>query len=488
MHPRRRPWSPPCCRWAPVTLLLTLALLVSLPASAAPTDAAREQLIAALEQMIATGEPHHGSHDEGDVLQRILDRALERNDPELEQLATRAAASIVATVTRPIVTTDQMAPVHIAARVALKLPRPVSYTAEIYGSLDGAEPVFLGRIDCGKASFDLSRSLPASARVPGPHHVRVRARIVFQAPDGGEAPDPEWRNLSELVYAVYDREVDRHDDARLFVYLPRSVSAQQLDRRLPDMPFEYWLNMLLTYRGGESLDDLFWSSQFCNERTKEPGTALRRLDICSVLHFQLGVTVWQLWIRTGRINFGADSVEWLATPPAFEAFRSVHSGNVESSDLSELERFLDAPPEEWPAPDASIAPEDVVITPVQGKRNSVMVAATFRNKGQTNLYGAYIEIIGGDLDRPATVRRFLRDIPRQGAVKIEVEMTVPKGYGIALFQIIPSLSEYSPWIFPPDEPTLNDLLAYRFINPHRVPPRAIASQKSLCTQIKCRGY
>ena len=474
---------------AVVTLFLTLALLVSPPASAAQANSARERLIAALEQMIATGEPHHSEHDEGDVLQRALDRALRQDDPELEQLAMRAAASIVATVIRPIVTTDQMPPLHIAARVALKLPHSVAYTADIYGSLDGAEPVLLGRIDCGKASFDLSRSLPVSARVPGPHHLRLQARIIFQVSDGTAAPDPEWRNLSELVYAVYDREVERPDDARLFVYLPRYVSAQQLDWRLPQMPFEYWLNMLLMQRGGEPLDELFWSSQFCSDRTQEPGTRPRRLDICSVLHFQIGTSVWQLWTRTGRINFTADSVEWLATTPAFEAFRLVQGGSTESSDLSELERFLDAAPEDRPVPDASIAPEDVVITPVGGKRNTVTVAATFRNKGRTNLYGAYIEIIAGDFDQPTTIRRFLRDIPAQGSVGIEVDVAVPKGYGMALFQIIPSLSEYSPWIFPPDQPQSDDLMAYRFINPHRAPPRVIASLKTrLCEAMKCRGF
>ena len=460
-----------------------------MPASAGQSNAARDRLIAALEQMIRTGEPHHSEHDEGEVLQRALDRALRQDDPELEQLAMRAAASIVATVIRPIVTTDQMPPLHIAARVALKLPRPVSYTADIYGSLDGAEPVLLGRIDCGKASFDLSRSLPASARVPGPHHVRVHARIIFEAADGATAPDAEWRTLPELVYAVYDREVDRGDDARLFVYLPRYASAQQLDGRLPQMPFEYWLNILLAQRGGEPLDDLFWSSQFCSERTQEPGTPPSRLDICSVLHFQIGTNVWQLWTRTGRINFTADSVEWLATAPAFEAFRLVQGGSTESSDLSELERFLDEAPEDRPGPDASIAPEDVVITPVAGKRNTVTVAAAFRNKGRTNLYGAYIEIIAGDFDQPNTIRHFVRNIPARGSVRIEVDVAVPKGYGMALFHVIPSLSEYSPWIFPPEQPQSNDLMAYRFINPHRAPPRVIASLKSrLCEAMKCRGY
>jgi hypothetical protein len=200
--------------------------------------------------------------------------------------------------------------------------------------------------------------------------------------------------------------------------------------------------------------------------------------------------VWQLWIRTGRIVFAADAVHWLATPPAFEAFRLVQGGSAEKLELSELERLLDAPAEERPsAPDASIAPEDVVITPVPGKRNTVTVRATFRNKGQTNLYGAYIEIIAGDFDEPATIQRFVRDIARGGSAAVEVEVSVPKGYGMALFQITPSLSDYSPWIFPPDEPAGDDLLAYRLINPERAPPKDLAAVKSwLCKASKCRGY
>jgi hypothetical protein len=474
-----------------VSVLATLLFLLAAPASAGPIDAAaREQLMAALEQMITTGEPHHGTHDEGDVLQSALDRALQQHDPELDQLATRAAASIVATVTQPIVTTDQQAPLHVAARVALKLQHPIRYSAEIFCSLDGAQPVFVGTVEQERQSFDLGRSLPAFSMVMGPHHVRLWARVVFHESDGGPVPDPEWRVVAELAYAVYDREVDIPGDARLFIYSPRYVSAQQFDRLLPDMPLEYWLNTVIASRGGELIDPLHWSSHFCTDRTQEPGTPPARRDLCSVLHFQVGYTLWQIWLRTGRISFTEDSVHWLAGPPAFEALHLVQPGGVETSELSELESLLDASPDEArPVPDASIAPEDVVITPVGGKRNTVSVAATFRNKGQTNLYRAYIEIIAGDFDEPTTIRRFLRDIPRNGSVRIEVEVAVPKGYGIALFQIIPYLSDYTPWISPPDEPALDDLLAYRFINPHLAPPRYVTSLKSqLCTAMKCRGY
>lgn len=473
-----------------VSLMPALVLLLSVSASAGPADLTREQLIEALERVIATGEPHHGTHDEGDLLQRALDRSLQQSDFELEEVATRASALVLGTVMRPVVASDQTPPLRVGARVAFKLPHPITYSADIFGSLDGEQPVFLGRVESGQESFNLGQSLPLSARWPGPHHVRLQARIVFHDSDTARAPDPEWRNLQELVYAVYDGTVDRAGDARLFIYSPRYVSAQRFDRRLPDMPFEYWLNTVITSRGSEPLDDLYWSSHFCTERTQEPGMAPRRLDLCAVLHFQIGYTVWQLWIRTGRIAFTADAVHWLATPPAFEAFRLVQGGTTESLDLSELERLLDAPADERPAaPDASIAPEDVVITPVPGKPNTVTVTATFRNKGQTNLYGAYIEIIAGDFAEPTTIRRFLRDIPRRGSVAIEAEVVVPKGYGMALFQITPSLSDYSPWIFPPDDPQGDDLLAYRFIRPERAPPKEMASVKAwLCNASKCRGY
>jgi hypothetical protein len=473
-----------------VGLLPTLLFLFSAPASAGQVDvAAREQLVVALEQMIASGEPHHNTHDEGDVLQRALDRALEASDPPLDQLATRAAASIVAMVTRPIVATDEHAPLRVSARVALKLPHVVRYEAEIFASLDGAQPVFLGTVEAERESFDLARSLPEFSRVMGPHHIRLWARVVFHESGGGPVPDPEWRVLQELAYAVYDRDLDHPADARLFIYSPRHVSAGQFDRLLPDMPFEYWLNTIITSRGAEPIDPLHWSSHFCTDRTQEPATPPARRDLCSVLHFQVGYSLWEIWIRTGRIVFTDDSVHWLASPPALEALRLVQPGGLETSELSGLESLLDGSADEPPLPDASIAPEDVVITPAEGKRNTVSVAATFRNKGEANLYGAYIEIIAGDFDEPSTIRRFLRDIPRQGSVTIEVEVAVPKGYGIALFQIIPSLSEYSPWISPPDEPTNDDLLAYRFINPHRAPPRYLTSLKSqLCTAMKCRGY
>jgi hypothetical protein len=142
--------------------------------------------------------------------------------------------------------------------------------------------VFLGRLESGQESFALGERLPAASRYPGPHHVRLQARIVFDESHGAGIPSPEWRTLHELVYAVYDREVDSAVDARLFVHSPRYVSAQNFDRRLPDMPFEYWLNTVLASRGGEPIHDLSWSGHFCTERTQEPATPPRRLDICSV--------------------------------------------------------------------------------------------------------------------------------------------------------------------------------------------------------------
>ena len=60
----------------------------------------RARLVAALERLITTGEPRHTNHDEGEWLQHAVDEAIGRGDRGIERLAIRAAAPIVARVSR----------------------------------------------------------------------------------------------------------------------------------------------------------------------------------------------------------------------------------------------------------------------------------------------------------------------------------------------------------------------------------------------------
>ncbi len=284
----------------------------------------RQALVATLERMIATGEPHHATHDQGELLQRAVSTALAQRDEELEVLAARAAVIVSAQIGRPVIAANDTVPLSISARLALDLPHPISYRAQVFVSVDGGEAVHLGFVNVDQETFELASALPWTARLAGAHHLRLRALVTFEPTTGGAVPPPEYRDLPELVYAVYDPTQEFAADARVFLFSPAGMSAQQLDHRLPDMPFALWLNSVLVARGGELMNEYSWRISFCDERTREPRLRYRRLDLCSVVHFQLGYTLAQIWIRTGRVELTDTSVQWLAAAPAFEAVR-VHA-------------------------------------------------------------------------------------------------------------------------------------------------------------------
>jgi hypothetical protein len=447
----------------------------------------RQALIAALERMIATGEPHHATHDQGELLQRAVSTALAQPDEELEVLAARAAVIVRAQIGRPVIAANDTVPLSISARRALDLPHPISYRAQVFASLDGGEAVHLGFVNVDQETVVLASALPWTARLAGAHHLRLRALVTFESTAGGAVPPPEYRDLPELVYAVYDPTQAFAADARVFLFSPAGTSAQQLDNRLPDMPLALWLNSVLVARGGEPMNEHSWRIWFCDERTKEPKRPYSRLDLCSVVHFQLGYTLVQIWIRTGRIELTDTSVQWLAAAPAFEAVRLMHPSS-ESYDLSHLENLLDTSPDLRPRADASIAADDIVITPNSRRANTARVSATIRNKGDVDLHGVYVQFFGGDFEQPSTIRRLLRDIPRHGAMTLELDVAYPRGYGIAVVQLMSGLTEYSPWITssPEDAETKNDM-AFRAINPQRAPAGFVASIKRRCGD-GCRGY
>ena len=467
--------------------LAALAIAASAEAADRSADVDRQALIATLERMIATGEPHHATHDQGELVQRAVSTALAQPDEALEVLAARAAVMVSAQIVRPVIDSNDIVPLSISARLALDLPNPISYRAQVFASVDGGEAMHLGVVNVDQETFELASALPWTARLAGAHHLRLRALVTFEPTGGGAVPPPEYRDLPELVYAVYDPAQEFAADARVFLFSPAGTSAQQLDNRLPDMPLALWLNSVLVARGGEPMNEHSWRIWFCDERTKEPKRPYSRLDLCSVVHFQLGYTLVQIWIRTGRIELTDTSVQWLAAAPAFEAVRLMHPSS-ESYDLSHLENLLDTSPDLRPRADASIGADDIVITPNSRRANTARVSATIRNKGDVDLHGVYVQFFGGDFEQPSTIRRFLRDIPRHGAITLELDVAYPRGYGIAVVQLMSGLTEYSPWITssPEDAETKNDM-AFRAINPQRAPAGFVASIKRRCGD-GCRGY
>jgi hypothetical protein len=277
----------------------------------------------------------------------------------------------------------------------------------------------------------------------------------------------------------------------VFRFSPATVSASQFDRLLPDIPFWYWLNSILVKHGSEPLHELQWNAVFCDERTREPEAVKRRLDICAMIIFQVGTIVGGVWIRTGRVDFSnAEMVQWFATPPTFEAVRFLNSESTDIHELSMLDGLLETSPESWPAPEVSIAPQDIVIAPISTARNAARVTATIRNTGGADAHGVFVEMIGGDYENPATSRHFVVNIPRHGAAQLHVDVAYPRGYGLMFVHVFPGLTDHAAFGTWRDDPVPENNIAFRVINPAQAPKALLARLRAeLCgSGRECRGY
>jgi len=63
--------------------LLAVLLIAAGPDAVAAQDDNRAALVAALESLIATGEPRHTTHDQGEWLQLAVDAAIARGDRQI---------------------------------------------------------------------------------------------------------------------------------------------------------------------------------------------------------------------------------------------------------------------------------------------------------------------------------------------------------------------------------------------------------------------
>ena len=242
------------------TLAFVSILVATVPVrTQQPTAAAmdRDALIVALERLMTTGEPRHLDHDDGELLQAEVDAAVARGDKEIERLARRAAVPLLARVTAPVSTVDDLPSLSIEMPPVLKLTELRGQTADIFASLDGGDLVPLGRFTGGQSS-QINRVLPGSAH-PGLHHLRLRAHITYSG-----SPDlvPEIRDLPEIVYAIYDPADRLRAGPRLYVENAMFVRADRLDAALPRVPFGAWLHDVLSRAAGGRPAEIAWRTQY----------------------------------------------------------------------------------------------------------------------------------------------------------------------------------------------------------------------------------
>jgi hypothetical protein len=446
---------------------------------AQPEPADRAAVIVALERLIRTGEPHHNDHREGEWLQRVVNEGYSRKDGEIMRLAQRAAVTLVPFATDPVGPVSAVPVLYVRKVDWLKVPSVSRYQADVFASWDGGE--LLKVEPRWQSQGSINHAAPPAAKRPGFHRVRLQARIVLEGP--ADSAVAETRELGEIVYALYD-PAEEEEDARVFVFSPARVSAREFDSALPEFPLTDWLNGTLLPFGGRSDPDRDWKSTYCDARTR-PGAAVAQDNtLCTIAYFSMNAGFGELWFRTGRVERGEGAVRWIPERPSFQALR-LHGGqNTAHLTLSALPGLLAEPPERWPTGDVSVVPDDIIVAPAPG---IVRFEATVRNSGALDLHGVNITVAAATSERErGELRSFVRDIPAGGEARIEGTIALPGPYG-AVVVLAMQVGEDSPHDFWIPDPTPDDAVAYRIVNPRHAPQDYAARIRNQCAPA-CRGY
>jgi hypothetical protein len=443
-------------------IALSLNTVFAAAATAQVDD--RHGLAAALESMIATGQPRHTTHDQGEWLQLAVDAAIARGDQEIERLAARAASPLTAWVTRPVSSTADLPGIEFNAQDALRVPRPVPYTARIAASVDNAAFVLLkATVESGKSWSKRIDVLPGPATAPGFHVVRLRAQLRF---GNGTAGWTEARTLPPVYYAIYAASGEPTAAIRALVYSPASTAVREFDPLLGDESFAIWLSDVLSPRRQKAESGPYWLSQYCDERTGEAGITTAPTAVCSVVSFALGRDVGQIWFRTAEIQETDQGMEWVPISPAhFEAVMLKDA--AQQARLSSLPSLLDARPASRPVGDVAIVPNDIVLSPAAPIPGAfAATTVTVHNIGSGDLHKVLVNItFGVDPAKRGAARQFVVDIPAQQSVDLKLDVAFPNGYGFVMAHAL-QLTEHSPSGDGVSDPTPVNACALRVVNAH----------------------
>lgn len=451
----------------------------AVPSTAASQDDNRRGLAAALETLIATGEPRHTTHDEGEWLQLAVDAAIARGDHEIERLAVRAASPLTVWVTRPVSSTADLPTIEFNAQNALRVPRPIAYTARIAVSVDnGAFVLLKTKVASGQSPGTRIDMLPRPAAAPGFHVVRLSAQLRFGSGASGWS---ETRTLPPLYYAIYGAGGDSTPAIQALVYRPASTPVREFDPLLGDEPFAAWLSDVLSTRSQNTESRLHWLSQYCDERTGEAGIHSAPTAICSVVSFALGRDIGQIWFRTAEIQETDQGIEWVPLPaPQFEAV--MLEGAAQQRRLSSLPSLLATLPGSRPVGDVSITPKDIVLSPAEPIPGGfAATTVTVRNVSSGDLHKVHVSVtFGVDPATRGATRQFVVDIPAQQSVDLKLDVAFPNGYGFVMAHAL-QLTEHSPSGDGIYDPTPLNACAIRVVNGH------LASATYLETLLEAAG-
>ena len=424
----------------------------------------RDAVVHRLHRLIATGLPVDTGHDEGEWLQLAVTYAIQRGDREIEQLAMRAAAPLRLRVTRPVSSsegsaTDGPAALEITSHEVLQLRRKVPYVAYIEGSLDGGDFMDLGQQASGQGSaIPLARLGPLALR-PGPHHLRLRARLLF-----GELENPEFeeaRDLMPVAYALYDPTAAGPPDARVFTFGVTEVPAVDLDPLLPKRRFTQWLTETVGARRGDG--SVMWTSRFCSERTQEQHTPQYSGGICTVAYFDAGL-LGQIWFRTGYVEITPTEAMWtLDERPSVEAVL-LSTGHA-ASRLSALPDLLDQA-HNGVAASLPLSVPDIVVRP-GGRGVPAKAVVTLHNSGETTIQNVLLQVVLADGRSGARMQTFVIDVPPSGAESVSLDMDLRQPYGLVAAHVMLVGHGLTPDIMVDPDPMAR--CAFHIVNPAAAP-------------------
>ena len=470
-----------------VGLLVVIASVPIEPQGTGRSPFDRAAVVRMLEAMLVTGHPAETEHDEGEWLQAAVADLIARGDGRIERLAVRAAAPLRVTISHPVVSVrDPVSPpaLVVTAEDVLTLPRPVSYTARIFVSLDGGDLVEVWTQASGKnGGLSLPARLGEAVMRPGGHHLRVRAYLTFGA---GKSAWTEVRDLPELFYAVYDLSQSVMPDGRALLLGPAAFTAADFDPALPPERLDLWVSQMIAPYRRPKPEAPMWMPHYCEHRAADPKRPVDTRAICAVLYFDTRTAAaGQLWFRTAEVQLLEDRVAWV--PLQVPRFEGIIYGERNADRLSALGELLQSMPGDTAAGDLFIHPSDIVIIPGAVRRGErAEVAVTVRNRGQDWVYKALVTIhYGSDPLSAAGRRRFSVDIPPQGERVVRMEVRWPDNYGFAMAEAH-QLSEHSPHEGVRFDPTPTDACAIRLLNANAAPPRVLAEFRDARDSMGCQ--
>lgn len=164
-------------------------------------------------------------------------------------------------------------------------------------------------------------------------------------------------------------------------------------------------------------------------------------------------------------------------------FEGIRLRGREYESLAALPGLLSTPPEDWPSGDVSVAPEEMTISVSRG---TVHVKAVVRNNGSQPLPGVALVVgIGTGRERGIN-RQLVVDLLAFASKTIDVELPLLDRYGTVFLQALQIGGEHGPFESWSPDPTPEDGVAFRIVNPRQAPPGYVEWVRKQC--VPCRGF